>query len=488
VEQRNGIISADTLLFLLLASVITLFIRVSNYTPLISPATLSMSLEGIFPTFFYQAKHESFYQDVDFMTGKYPYYDYSAQQFSRSSGKLPNVLVIISESHRADITPGFPGKTLKATMPALAALQSHPGAIAFDRAYSTTPHTAKALVSILCGIDPAPDVYAVEAYPKGMPVDCLPKLLTPFGYHSLFIQSVSENFESWRTMANTMGFDQAIAQEQLDPRWPKLGYLAMDDMAMLAPLEKWWTDQSSPRFATLLTSMTHFPYETLEQAQKRPPGFIKRDITQHHSLTGTFPLFSRVDEVLGKIIAFLKDRHELDNTLIVFTGDHGQAFGEHGLYMHNTILFEEGIKIPIVFFDGRSHEPARRDADMRSQIDIVPTILDRIGIHYAGNFPGKPLFAPGGHPILDILCFGNCAARIEGQMKWIYSPALESQNNNGLQAFSLNKDSDEQHDIAGAFPSERRQAILKAMQEAQDRRKVFYRFGPQPGLAAKSPE
>jgi arylsulfatase A-like enzyme len=81
-----------------------------------------------------------------------------------------------------------------------------------------------------------------------------------------------------------------------------------------------------------------------------------------------------VDHHVGRVLDALAKRPFADRTIVIVTSDHGEAFGEHGLYRHGFELWEELIRVPLVI-----HVPGvapQRVAVRRGAIDVTPTILD----------------------------------------------------------------------------------------------------------------
>jgi arylsulfatase A-like enzyme len=84
------------------------------------------------------------------------------------------------------------------------------------------------------------------------------------------------------------------------------------------------------------------------------------------------------DKHIGRLLQFLDSSTLAPNTALVVTSDHGEAFGEHGLIRHGFELWEELIRVPlIVRVPGVA---PRREAVRRSNIDLVPTLLDLLGV------------------------------------------------------------------------------------------------------------
>lgn len=86
---------------------------------------------------------------------------------------------------------------------------------------------------------------------------------------------------------------------------------------------------------------------------------------------------SLVDTHVGRILDALEETGQMDNTIIVFTSDHGDMMGSHGL-LTKTVMFEEAVRVPLMIcYPGQKQ--GRIVDDPVSQIDIVPTLLDMLG-------------------------------------------------------------------------------------------------------------
>jgi N-acetylglucosamine-6-sulfatase len=85
-----------------------------------------------------------------------------------------------------------------------------------------------------------------------------------------------------------------------------------------------------------------------------------------------------VDESVGRVIALLRDRKLLDSTIVMFMGDNGFAFGEHGLIDKRT-AYEESMRVPLLMSGGGLPSGATVDG-VAANIDIAPTVLDAAGL------------------------------------------------------------------------------------------------------------
>jgi N-acetylglucosamine-6-sulfatase len=95
-----------------------------------------------------------------------------------------------------------------------------------------------------------------------------------------------------------------------------------------------------------------------------------------------------VDDSVGRLLAELEQRGQLESTLIVYMGDNGFAFGEHGLIDKRT-AYEESMRVPLLarcpelFAGGRTVTP------MVANVDIMPSVLDACGASAPASLDGR---------------------------------------------------------------------------------------------------
>lgn len=100
-----------------------------------------------------------------------------------------------------------------------------------------------------------------------------------------------------------------------------------------------------------------------------------------------------VDFQIGRIIEFLKSSGLEENTLLIITGDHGTAIGKHIPFFDHHGIFEETIRVPLIIKYG-SRFPQKRISSIIQQIDIIPTVLELLGIDSEKyEFNGYSLFS-----------------------------------------------------------------------------------------------
>lgn len=173
-------------------------------------------------------------------------------------------------------------------------------------------------------------------------------------------------------------------------------------------------------------------------------------------------LTEKVDGQIGTILESLKRSGKWDNTVIVFTSDHGDGIGAHA-WNQKTLFYEEISRIPLIVTDLRKEAPGRKDSAhlVSMNIDLFPTFFDYAGIDPKTPLPGislRPLveerMQPDSHEY--IICqndlhfeFGSSGG-VYGRMVRTgrYKYVVYSEGENREQLFDLERDPGEMTNLA----------------------------------------
>lgn len=97
------------------------------------------------------------------------------------------------------------------------------------------------------------------------------------------------------------------------------------------------------------------------------------------------------DQQFGGMLEDLENRGLLDNSLIVLTSDHGQMFGEHGKWIHRNSLYEEVLRVPLLFrYSGVLPQGKVFEAPV-DHLDVTPTVLQLAGVDIPAHMRGRSL-------------------------------------------------------------------------------------------------
>jgi N-acetylglucosamine-6-sulfatase len=86
-----------------------------------------------------------------------------------------------------------------------------------------------------------------------------------------------------------------------------------------------------------------------------------------------------VDDSLGRIVGALEKSRTLENTVVVFTSDHGYFYGEHGLSEERRLAYEEAIRIPLLVRFPPIVKAGTTPAQIGLSLDLAPTLIELAG-------------------------------------------------------------------------------------------------------------
>ena len=336
---------------------------------------------------------------------------------------LPNVLLIILDTVRA-ASLGLYGYD-RNTTPYLEAWAED--GLVFERAYTTAPWTLPAHASLFTGRYPfetgtdidvplGPEFptlaealagrgYATSAFVANLlyttPTSGLDRGFARYRAHALSPAQVARSY--WVPRAIETGIRKALG-------WA--GSPTKDGARVTREFFAWLDDRDDrPFFAFLNYFDAHDPYEPPEPYRTMfGPGPAEpwgpwvnglgaaEDSASRRLLDEWIQRYdggiAYVDRQIGLVHERLQDEGLLDNTIVVITSDHGEAWGEHGLVGHLNGLYAPLVHVPLlVSYPGRLAD-ATRVASPVTIRDIPATILELAGLGGGAGLPGNSLVAP----------------------------------------------------------------------------------------------
>ncbi|MFW6057913.1 MAG: LTA synthase family protein, partial [Persicimonas sp.] len=307
--------------------------------------------------------------------------------------RVPNIVLIILESTRPDDMSIYAEPSAREsgdpapTTPFLESIADE--SLVFERHYTTVPHTSKALVSVLCGIYPHWRSITTEALPVSLPARCLPEMLARQGYATSFFQAATAHFEDRDLLVDNMGFESLFAAEDVaTDDFEVVNYFGYEEDALLEPSFEWADEHADqPFLLTYLTVMSHSPYTAPGvDSQGRPPEQVRQDYRD---------TIRYADRFVERIFGHFRDTGLAEDTIFVVLSDHGEAFGEHGIYSHNGVLYEEGVRSAMMIHAPGDPVLRGRREHLSSHLDVVPTVADAAGFSVEGaSYPGRALIEP----------------------------------------------------------------------------------------------
>lgn len=287
--------------------------------------------------------------------------------------KPRNVLFVTIDSLRADMP--YNGYS-RAIAPNLAALAEK--CTAYTNAYSVSSYTAKSVAAFLSGQYPstlyrsgfffasyatANQFMAERLHESGI------STLGWFG-HMYFSRAkgLEQGFDEWRTVPG-ITFDAQTDNHVTSDKMTALGIELLGKPELQTKQFFAWGHYMDP----------HDQYVRHEEA----PAFGNKARDKYDQEVFYTDLWVK------KLFDFVDQQSFAKDTYLVISADHGEAFGEHGMYKHAFELWEVLTRVPLIVCGPGIK--AQRITERRSHIDLVPTFLDLLGQKPAPELPGKSL-------------------------------------------------------------------------------------------------
>ena len=325
----------------------------------------------------------------------------------------PNVLLIVVDTLRQDHL-GCYGWT-RDTSPSIDALAQD--AVRFTRAYATAPWTLPSVASMLTGLYPSSHRGARLTTRLPGEVLTLAEMLGEEGYQTGGVVSHTILTARWNFQ---QGYDVYLQSEALGHDHASTPGVTRQAEELLRE----FSASERPFFLFVHYFDPHYNYLRHPEFGFAPPsaGRLVGDepITELRDLLDELTVeeirFIRdlydeeiryTDSGVGQLLRTLKGLGLYENTLIVFTADHGEEFLTHGWLGHTRTLYDELMRVPLIVREPGNTNGPRVVEEPVSLVSLTPTILDLAGIESpAPGFQGRslaPLMSNGDSEGSDII-------------------------------------------------------------------------------------
>ncbi|HKO54872.1 MAG TPA: sulfatase-like hydrolase/transferase, partial [Thermoanaerobaculia bacterium] len=289
-----------------------------------------------------------------------------AQRFTNE----PDIILVTIDTWRAD-SAGFSGNRRVRT-PFLDRVASE--GVVFENAHAHNVITLPSHVNILTGLYPFQHGVRENAgYVLDPKVPTVASMLRAKGYATgAFVGA----FPLDARFGLNRGFDRYDDNYGKGETRQQFVVQERPARAVLQSARRWWDAQAGrKRFIWVHLYDAHAPYE--------PPAPFDAQFRDDEYLGE----LSYVDAMLGELLGPLLR----NDALLIVTGDHGEARGDHGELTHGLFAYESTLKVPLLMREPGVVAP-RREAGYVRHVDIVPTILQRVGLPSDARLMGASLF------------------------------------------------------------------------------------------------
>ena len=104
-----------------------------------------------------------------------------------------------------------------------------------------------------------------------------------------------------------------------------------------------------------------------------------------------YAMVTLVDDEVGRILDALEQTGEADQTIVVFTSDHGEMLGDHQLMLKGPFMYDCAVRVPLIVRWPGQGQPGQRVTELVQWIDLAPTFLDAAGLEESPQLQGRTL-------------------------------------------------------------------------------------------------
>ncbi|MDY6856185.1 MAG: sulfatase [Thermodesulfobacteriota bacterium] len=301
----------------------------------------------------------------------------------------PNVFLILIDTLRADHLSCYGYK--RSTSPNIDRLAEE--GILFMKAISATPWTDPSVLALFTGLYPS-DVWEVKPHSEAihdvMPagVDTLSEILHANGYFTI----AASDHPGINAGRFGQGFDIFVNLSYTGRPFISFRDTPVDDvLKQLNQLLRWHSGTGLFTYIHLM-----YPHEPYLPSSPYDDYFGRgafRIVSKNRKAVinmydGEIKL---ADNVVGGFIEDIRRLKLYDDSIVVIMSDHGEGFWEHGLFEHGNSLYNELLHVPLIFHAPGRLPQGRTITGLARTVDILPTILELVGINQNRNYRGISL-------------------------------------------------------------------------------------------------
>lgn len=306
----------------------------------------------------------------------------------------------------------------------------------FEQAYCATPHTSYSITSLMTG-----------------------KYLRP-----LLLQGAGQDSDTWAAILRTYGYRTAgffppavffidghlftgFKERHLDFEYRKFEFAEGDHR--VAQVQE-FLERENPQTRLFVWVHLFGPHEPYEAHAGH--FFGERDVDKYDSE------IAAADATVGKLVRLMRRRRP--ETAVIITSDHGEEFGDHGGRYHGTTVYEEQVRVPMIWNVPGEIAPIRISPPVQT-IDLLPTVLASLDIPRPPRLRGRDLgrLMAGGGEDLETFALAETEEQVllaEDSLRLICARKIGA-----CELFDLSEDPLQKRDATRSYPDESRELRQK---------------------------
>lgn len=155
---------------------------------------------------------------------------------------------------------------------------------------------------------------------------------------------------------------------------------------------KKWTEMYDPNKLALLPGWME---NSIDYNSKEHPGYFNNEELNEDALRKSMAYYyasiTQIDFEIGQIIKILKDKGLYENTIIIYTSDHGEHLGYHHQILKGGYLYESIMKVPLIIKFPKNQYAGTINNKLVSNVDLAPTVLNTVNLTTPKSMSGHNL-------------------------------------------------------------------------------------------------
>jgi len=326
----------------------------------------------------------------------------------------------------------------------------------FTRYYAGYAASTRSFFSAMTGLYPYVDKTADLVKYSQLAIPTLVDILHDEGYTTAFFASSDSLFESLDTFLAARKYDTYLDKNLLPAadRPPGAAYWGVPEEAMIDQALEWIASVKDSGQPFLLNYNAVFPHHPF-QVPAGNESIAELDWGDDPVRRNYRASLRYADQSVRRLYEGLERLGVLENTLFVVTPDHGEAFGDlHAKnHIHASHCYEEDSRIFLIIHNPSALGPPHHSLRLGSHKDLLPTLLDALGLGRPLDIDGRSLIAADyREPRLFYYSRRQIGVR-DGDLKLVVA-----KQGKRAELYDLTSDPEEQHDLAAERPEEARRS------------------------------
>jgi len=334
-----------------------------------------------------------------------PKHDGPDPQRGVAATEQPDIVIITLDAARPDHFSSYGYERL--TTPNIDRLAEH--SLVFTNVFALVPNTHQSVPTMVTGLSFLNHGVTEKESVLAQSAKTLAEYLRDAGYRTTCFTATPNNS---RSIGTEQGYDEFY---ELWPEVPRATSRTPDYLATRAVEWLGAHDDLRPLHLQLHFVPPHAPYDpatefdlftdeaydgaldghpkTLQAIDKKNLAVTESDLAHIVSLyDGNL---RAADHAVEKVLQALRSRQRWNDTVVLITSDHGEAFSEHGRMLHNNTVYDEMLRVPFILRLPEGTDPGSVDLDRTATLaDIVPTLLAAASMRPAAPLDGVNLLEP----------------------------------------------------------------------------------------------